>query len=183
MTKFDEIVEMVSRQYENEVMAPPVPKEGWAELIREYINETIEQRNGNIARRLKEQWMEFFGDESTYTPITLDGFEKAVSDIEKERAADDPLAITIDYEATTDGKFDGKEVDWRHADEHSSFVKTDYIDRWKQYIMGCDPYKEGGEGSFTIFQEPSVLTQEQFDEEIQRLAKFFNPKINSNDQI
>ena len=78
-----------------------------------------------------------------------------------------------DITCEANGKFEGSGTSAIALDEEWAIGRN--------YRMGCDPYKEGGEGSFAIFQEPSVLTQEQFDAEVQRLAKFFNPKIDGDE--
>ena len=129
-------------------------KSEWAKALREYLTETPEESDKKAIKRLSEQWDQLLGKRVTYNPLILVGFEEAMAKAEGERSLPQPVTALV---------ANGNQHDFHWMD--------------RGYVIGCDPYKEGGEGSFTIFQEPSVLTQEQFDEEVQRLAGFFGKKI------
>lgn len=89
----------------------------------------------------------------TYAPLTMAGFEEAIANAEEE------LSSAIDYTPISDEAFDGEKVDHPHLDEFCVLGN---------YVAGCDPYKEEGEGSL----DPSVLIFKEHVAEVGKKTMF-----------
>ncbi len=94
----------------------------------------------------------------TYAPLTMAGFEEAIANAEGER-----LSSAIDYTPISDEAFDGEKVDHPHLDEFCVLGN---------YVAGCDPYKEEGEGSIGLNEDPSVLIFKEHVAEVGKKTMF-----------